>query len=547
MVRFVVEQEDNGKIRCDACPVLCYIKDGRTGACDRYANDNGELVRVDPFTILQRADRSEQGDEADKPTTIRAVPFLLGAQDNDLEDPTSASASASTSTSTSTSTDADSTSGVTAAENSTPIASGPVWNGDILGGDRTFITAIGAGTTYPDYKPAPFIVSQKYNDVDMVTVVTEGIFSYCGAKVKIDTDRHLGAEQAAVRVGGEAVGHVTTGEYGSQMLSIGGVNHLTGGARKEGRITCDALLKLCNCEAVEMVIDGGATVVVQAGQAPIVDGIREQLMRVGCGSATIGMFAKQWAPHVDEVVVVDDHITGVLSEHQAGKLLGMEATGIRIKGRRSTPGRYFQVAEPGSGWGGTDIQDPLSILDEFKPAVARPGLRMLMVSTTGEQWAYFELDESLTPKQVDLPDTLRQSVDRIAENCEPSLCSVLFMGGAGGSLRAGVTENPVHLTRSVRNSLTHVSCGGAPAYVWPGGGITVMADVTQMPKNAFGYVPTPALVAPIEFTLRLSDYERLGGHMTHVQSVEDIAQSVERSQNSNNWKDWPVNARHFAW
>ena len=30
----------------------------------------------------------------------------------------------------------------------------------------------------------------------MVTVVTEGIFSYCGVKVKIDTDRHLGAETA---------------------------------------------------------------------------------------------------------------------------------------------------------------------------------------------------------------------------------------------------------------------------------------------------------------------------------------------------------------
>ena len=31
------------KIRCDACPVMCYIADGRSGACDRYANQNGEL------------------------------------------------------------------------------------------------------------------------------------------------------------------------------------------------------------------------------------------------------------------------------------------------------------------------------------------------------------------------------------------------------------------------------------------------------------------------------------------------------------------------
>ena len=52
------------------------------------------------------------------------------------------------------------------------------------------------------------------------------------------------------------------------------------------------------------------------------------------------------------------------------------------------------------------------------------------------------------------------------------------MGGAGGSLRAGVTENPVRLTHSVRDSLTRVTCGGAPVYVWPGGGITFMVDVS---------------------------------------------------------------------
>ncbi len=96
------------------------------------------------------------------------------------------------------------------------------------------------------------------------------------------------------------------------------------------------------------------------------------------------------------------------------------------------------------------------------------------------------------------------------------------MGGAGGSLRAGVTENPVKLTHSVRDALTRVTCGGAPVYVWPGGGITIMVDVSRMPENAFGYVPTPALVAPIEFTLKLSDYETLGGYMDHVRPLSSI-------------------------
>jgi len=33
------------KIRCDACPVMCYIAEGRAGACDRYANQDGRIIR----------------------------------------------------------------------------------------------------------------------------------------------------------------------------------------------------------------------------------------------------------------------------------------------------------------------------------------------------------------------------------------------------------------------------------------------------------------------------------------------------------------------
>jgi 6-hydroxynicotinate reductase len=463
----VAKSAADDAIRCDACPVLCYIKPGRTGSCDRYGNHDGKLVRLDPHVILDRA--VERGDSV--------VPFLERSRD---------------------------------------------WDGTLVSHGETFVTAIGAGTTYPDYKPAPFIISSQVEGVDMVTVVTEGIFSYCGVKVKIDTDRHLGAECSTVRAQGEAVGHVTTSEYGSQMLSLGGVRHLTGGSRHEGTATCKTLLDLCNGKAVDLKIDDGANIVVQADKPPVVDGAKEERMRVGCGSATIGMFAKQWFGKVDEVVVVDDHITGVLSEHQAGKLLGVRETGIKLKGRRSTPGRYFQVAQPGTSWGGTDVDDPLTILGKFNSKKAWPGLSLLMVSTTGEQHAYFELGDDLKPQEKDLPPHLRQSVARIKENCEPALCTVLFMGGAGGSLRAGVTENPVKLTHSVRDALTRVTCGGSPVYVWPGGGITFMADVTRMPRNAFGYVPTPALVAPIEFTLKLADYSALGGYVENVRPLRSI-------------------------
>ncbi|HZF35970.1 MAG TPA: 6-hydroxynicotinate reductase, partial [Candidatus Angelobacter sp.] len=323
------------------------------------------------------------------------------------------------------------------------------------------------------------------------------------------------------------VGHVTTAEYGSQMLSLGGVRHLTGGSKKEGVVTCETLLTLCNKGAVEMSVDGGAALTIQAGRPPVIDGTAEERMRVGCGSATIGIFAKQWQGHADEVIVVDDHITGVLSEHQAGRFLDMRPAGIRVRGRKSTPGRYFQVANPGTGWGGTDIRDPLAIIEKIDPKAAWPGLRLLMVSTTGEHAAWFVLDEALRPQPAAMPAAIERVVERIGENCEPALTTVLFMAGAGGSLRAGVTENPVQLTRSVRRALTRVTSGGAPVFIWPGGGITYMVDITTMPDNSFGYVPTPAIVGPIEFTMTRASYAALGGHMDCIRPVESI-RAVER-------------------
>src|SRR5260370_32801398 len=90
-------------IRCDACPVLCYIKPGRTGSCDRYGNHEGKLVRLDPHVVLDRA--LQRGESV--------VPFLERGRDWD----------------------------------GTLIHQSAVSHGE------TFRTAIGAGTTYPDYKP----------------------------------------------------------------------------------------------------------------------------------------------------------------------------------------------------------------------------------------------------------------------------------------------------------------------------------------------------------------------------------------------------------
>src|SRR3954447_3228294 len=67
---FMLNDATADKIRCDACPVMCYIKPGAAGACDRYANHDGELVRVDPHVVLQRT-VSHGG---------RLVPFQAGGE-----------------------------------------------------------------------------------------------------------------------------------------------------------------------------------------------------------------------------------------------------------------------------------------------------------------------------------------------------------------------------------------------------------------------------------------------------------------------------------
>ncbi len=489
------------KIACNACPVLCQITNGRSGACDRYANREGVLVRVDPVLMLRR----ELG---------KAEPALVPFLARDGKD---------------------------TADAQTPPA-------ELMTGDDVFITGVGSSTTYPDYKPAPFIVASKVAGVDTVTVVTEGIFSYCSLKVKIDTDRYLGPEQAPVRCKGEIVGHVTTAEYGSQMLSLGGVHHLTGGSKKEGRVTVEMMMALGNKQAVTLAIEGGSEVLIQAGRAPVVNGVEEKRMRVGCGSATVGIFAEQLLGKADEVVVVDDHITGVLTEHQAGRCLDMRPSGIQMHGRKSTPGRYFQVANPGTGWGGTDIADPLSIIEGWDAKVAWPGLRLLMTSTTGEHASWYVLDEALRPVEQEMPVEVRAVVARVGENCEPALTTVLFLAGAGGSLRAGVTGNPVLLTRAIKNALVNVTCGGAPAYVWPGGGITVMVDVMRMPDNSFGTVPTPAIIAPIEFSMELDDYQALGGHMDYVRTLDDaLRRGAWHSDGAPLARQWVQNEANNPW
>ncbi len=444
-----------GGITCPSCPISCYIKEGNTGACQRFVNRDGDLVRNIP---LQRYEDVKEIVGEDYEEVIR----------------------------------------------------------------KPLITGIGAGTTYPDTKPAPYIVQSKLDGIDVVTVVTEAPLSYSGVKVKIDTDLHMGNEGAPVLIGKKKVGHLCTEEYGSKILSLGGVNLLTG---KDGLEVAKLIVDIANRREVHLKVEDGAELVLEVGKAPIIEGQTGRRMRVGCGSASMGLFGRYFLKAADEVIVLDAHLIGQFTEHAAGRELGAKYSGIRLKARRSTPGRYF--GEHGRGWGGTVIEDPIEIIEGFDPKIARPGMTVLITETTAERAAMFRLGEDGKFAPIKLTPKAKTAVGIIASNCESSKVSAIFAGGSGGSARAGVTKIPVQLNRAIHQGRARLTVGGAPAYILPGGGITFLVDVEKVMVRAFTYVPTPATVVPLEYTMRLEEYVEMGGHKENIRKLKEVLREIK--------------------
>ena len=297
------------KVRCDACPVLCQISRGRAGACDRYGNVDGVLI-ARSTRCARRSSTRRQAGRSWSPFARRGA--------------------------TGTATLRRRRAGVRHRHRR-----------------RHHLSRLQAGALHRRRR--------SIEGVDMVTVVTEGIFSYCGVKVKIDTDRYLGPEQATVRVEGEAVGHVTTAEYGSQMLSLGGVHHLTGGSQ-EGRprhLRDDAGARATG-EPVELTIDGGATRGRAGRQAA---GRRRHVEESACASAaarrrsacsrsngTATSTRWSWSTTTSPACSPSTRPAGASTWRRPASACAAASR------RRAATSRS---PNPGLGWGGTDITDPL--------------------------------------------------------------------------------------------------------------------------------------------------------------------------------------------
>ena len=373
---------------------------------------------------------------------------------------------------------------------------------------KPVVTAIGSGTTYPDCRPAPRILSENRQGIDVVTVVTEVPLSYSSIIVKVDTDIPIGREGDRILVGKREVGMVETEQYGSKMLHIGGVNRLTG---QNGFVAARTITDIANRKAVKLKIEDGPRLTIQVGQPPVIDNQEAGKMRVGCGSATMGLFAPLLVEAADEAIILDSHITGQMSRHVAGQFAGAKITGVRLKFSESTPGRYF--GDHGRGWGGTSITNPVDIIDSIDLDIAWPGMTILITETTGQNGMLFEMDAGGHLNEISLSEKARTALDAISNSCEPSRASAIYTAGAGGSARAGVTKYPIKLTRAVHGAKAYLTVGGSPGFVLPGGGITFMVDVERVKAGSFYWTPTPATICPLEYTMELKDYEKMGGHV----------------------------------
>jgi NAD-dependent dihydropyrimidine dehydrogenase PreA subunit len=444
--------EAGDKPTCAACPVMCRIPEGGYGACMRYCNEKGEIIRQTRVHAYEE------------------VEAIVGATDDRIT-------------------------------------------------GRPLLTGIGAGTTYPDFRPSPFIVSGVRDGIDIITVVTEAPLSYSSVKVKMDTDLYAGEEGRRIyvrRKGRRHVGHLCTEEYGSKMLTLGGVNIFTS---KDGLFAARVMARFLRGGKITIEVEEGAVIELSLGRAPRVNGVSEDRMRVGCGSATTGLFATYMYEAADEVIVLDGHITGLFSEHPSGKYLKKPRSPISIKGQKSTDGRYF--LGKGSGWGGTDIRQPLDVIQKIDRKRCTEGMTLLITETTGRKYAFYRFKNGDLREEEPEPPAMR-FLEVLRDSCEPSRVSAVFAGGVGGSARAGVTRNPIRLTKAVHEGRVAITIGGARPFIFPGGGINFLVDVERIKFGSIYLTPTPSFVLPVEYTMRRETFEEIGGHIASIRPVDEV-------------------------
>ena len=312
----------------------------------------------------------------------------------------------------------------------------------------------------------------------------------------------------------------------------GGVRHLTGGSKREGKVTCDTLL---DPAATSTPCPAGRsraarTVGVQAGKPPIVNGAGRAAdagrLRLGhhrhlrpamAGPCRRGHRRRR--PHHRR------------ADRASGRPLPRHAALRHPHPRPQAPRPAATSRSPSRAWAGAAPTSTIrcSIIERIDPKLAWPGLRLLMVSTTGEHSAWLVLDEHLVPRPAEPPAPIRPLVtERIAENCEPALCTVLFMAGAGGS--------PARRRDAESGSAHPLGQGPGAGHLGRCAGLCLAGRWDHLHGRCPAPCPTTASAmcrrrpssARSSSPCARDDFTALGGHVERVRPLADILATAPR-------------------
>jgi hypothetical protein len=164
--------------------------------------------------------------------------------------------------------------------------------------------------------------------------------------------------------------------------------------------------------------------------------------------------------------------------------------------------------------------NPLDVVKEIDTKKCFEGMTLLITETTGRKSAFYRWKKDRFVEDTPTSAALK-FLEVLKDSCELSRVSAVFAAGVGGSARAGVTKNPIKLTRAVHEGKVNVTIGGARPFIFPGGGINFLVDVEKIKHGSIYLSPTPSFIIPVEYTMTLETFKEIGGHVEAVQPVKD--------------------------
>jgi hypothetical protein len=456
-----------GAVKCTYCMLGCAIKPGKTGDCQKFTNRDGIIVRSINLTPFEE------------------VKEIVGKEYD-------------------------------------PVICKPL------------ITGIGAGNnrnTAPNQR-APYMVQDKVQGIDVVTAVSEAQFYFSGIEVKIDSGKYVGEEGSEIFHKGIKVGRVATEEYGSHLMYIGGINTFIGKHRwRAAKLVAD----IANRERVELQVKNGSKLEIQVGEKPTINGVLDERRPIGCGVSGATSLETEYLPDLIKRGIVNEGI--VIHRQSAGhfgtrkiqdpKSYWERETKSGIKLRYESKFSRCSFPEGGNGWGMTPLEDPLDIIESFDPDKLGYGFTLLITDVTGDRCEFYQLNKKKKFEKIEIPPEVERAMEEYRANCEPARVSAYYRAGAGGGARRTIVKRPIKLSEAFRDKKAFLTVGGAPAEVLVGGGIDLRVNVERVKRGSFFWTARPATVAPIEYTMKLKDFIKIGGHTDTIRPLKEVLEEIK--------------------